>query len=88
MKKLIVIALLSSVVWAADFVGYTTEELINKRGTIPVENRPAFREEMQKRMATMTSEQRQLFMQSKQQRSGMEQGAGMGRGAGGGMGRK
>ncbi len=83
MKKIIAVALLASVVWAADFTGYTTEQLISMRGTVAVQDRVGFRAEMQKRIQTMTPQQRQLFMQSKKNRSGMGGGAGAGRGAGG-----
>ena len=79
MKKIIAIAFLASVVWAVDFTGYTTDQLINMRGTVAVQDRADFRTEMQKRIQTMTPQQRQLFMQSKKNRSGM----GAGRGAGG-----
>ncbi len=79
MKKIIAVALLASVIWAADFTGYTTEQLISMRGTVAVQDRVDFRAEMQKRIQTMTPQQRQLFMQSKKNRSGM----GAGRGAGG-----
>jgi len=85
MKKIIAIALLATAVWAADFTGYTTEQLISMRGTVPVQDRADFRAEMQKRMQTMTPQQRQLFMQSKKNRSGMGGGAG---GAGQGRGRQ
>jgi len=64
MKKVIMLALLASGAWAADFSQMSTEELMNMRGTISVNERPAFRAEMQKRMQTMTPAQRQQFMQS------------------------
>ncbi len=78
MKKLILIAILATTIWGADFSGYTTEKLIEMRGTVAVEQRDAFRAEMKKRIKTMTPEQKELFMQSKQKRSGMGQGHGMG----------
>ena len=65
MKKVIILtALLASATWAVDFSQMSTEELMNMRGTISVNERPAFRAEMQKRMQTMTPTQRQQFMQS------------------------
>jgi len=64
MKKVIILALLASAAWAVDFSQMSTEELMSMRGTISVNERPAFRAEMQKRMQTMTPAQRQQFMQS------------------------
>ncbi len=65
MKKVIILtALLASATWAADFSQMSTEKLMSMRGTISVNERPAFRAEMQKRMQTMTPSQRQQFMQS------------------------
>ena len=64
MKKVIILALLASVAWAVDYSQMSTEELMKMRGTISVDERPAFRAEMQKRMQTMTPAQRQQFMQS------------------------
>lgn len=84
MKKIIAIAILATAIWAVDFTGYTTEQLIDMRGTVPVQDRADFRAEMQKRIQTMTPQERQLFMQSKQKRSGIGRGAG-GTGQGGGM---
>ncbi len=75
MKKVIILALLASAAWAADYSQISTEELMNMRGTISVNERPAFRAEMQKRMQTMTPSQRQQFMQSSPGR-----GQGMGQG--------
>ena len=76
MKKVIILtALLASATWAVDFSQMSTEELMNMRGTISVNERPAFRAEMQKRMQTMTPVQRQQFMQSSPGR-----GQGMGQG--------
>lgn len=68
------IGLLASVAWAADFSHMSTEEMMKMRGSVPVDDRPAFREEMQKRMQSMTPEERQQYMQTKK---GM--GTGMGK---------
>ncbi len=65
MKRLIIIGLLTSATWAADFSQMSTEEMMKMRGSVPVDDRPAFREEMQKRMQSMTPEERQKYMQTK-----------------------
>ncbi len=64
MKKFIILTLMASAAWAVDYSQISTEELMNMRGTISVNDRSAFRVEMQKRMQTMTPTQRQQFMQS------------------------
>ena len=82
MKRLIIIGLLTSAAaWAADFSQMSTEQMIKMRGSVPADDRPAFREEMQKRMQSMSIEERQKYMQTK----GMGMGKGM-RGRGFGMG--
>ena len=72
MKRLIIIGLLASAAWAVDFSHMSTEEMMKMRGSVPVDDRPAFREEMQKRMQSMSMEERQKYMQTK--------GMGMGKG--------
>ncbi|HEY9129555.1 MAG TPA: EF-hand domain-containing protein [Sulfurovum sp.] len=61
MKRLMIVVLLSSAVWAADFSQMSTEEMMNMRGSVPVADRPAFQAEMQKRMQSMTPEERQKY---------------------------
>jgi len=82
MKKLILAALLATTVWSVDFSQMSTEELMAMRGTLSAADRPAFRAEMQKRMQSMSPEQRQQLMQSRGK--GMMQGKGrsMGQGKG------
>ncbi len=65
MKRLIIIGLLASAAWAADFSQMSTEEMMKMRGSVPADDRPAFREEMQKRMQSMSMEERQKYMQTK-----------------------
>ncbi|UPT78538.1 EF-hand domain-containing protein [Sulfurovum sp. XGS-02] len=78
MKNILMIGLLASAAWAADFSHMSTEEMMKMRGSVPVDDRPAFREEMQKRMQSMTPEERQQYMQTKK---GMGMGMGkMGKG--------
>ena len=61
MKKLITIALLASGAFAANFSKMSTEEMMNMRGSVPVANRSAFQQEMQKRMQSMTPQERQKY---------------------------
>lgn len=82
MKRLMIIALLASGAWAADFSQMTTEQMMNMRGSVPVDDRPAFQQEMQKRMQSMSPQERQKYMQ---RNKGMGQGM-MGQGMG--MGQK
>lgn len=71
MKRSIIIALLVSGVWAADFSQMSTEEMMKMRGSVPVDDRPAFQQEMQKRMQSMSMEERQKYMQKKGMGMGM-----------------
>ena len=71
--------LVASASWAADFSQISTEEMMNMRGSVPANDRSDFREEMQKRMQSMSPEERQKYMQTR----GMGQGTrGMGQGKG------
>ncbi len=74
MKKVIILALLASVAWAADFSQMSTEEMMNMRGSVPVDERPDFQKEMQKRMQSMSLEERQKYMQTKSMGQGMGKG--------------
>ncbi len=67
---MIISALACMALWATDFSQMSTEELMNMRGTVSLDERPAFQQEMQKRMQTLTPEERQKYM-------GMGQGQGM-----------
>lgn len=94
-------SILATGLWAADFSSMTMEELTALRGKVPVEERDAFRAEMQKRMQSMTPEERQKYMPAgrtgpmdgtgsrygKGSGGGMGQGQGMGQGGGMGMGK-
>jgi hypothetical protein len=48
-----------------DFSQMTTSELIALRGSVAVEDRDAFRTEMQSRTATMTTQERDTLMASR-----------------------
>ncbi len=86
MKRLITIALLASGAFAADFSQMSTEEMMNMRGSVPVSDRPTFQQEMQKRMQSMTPQERQKYKGMGQQGMGMNKGQGQGIGQGKGMG--
>lgn len=62
MKKVLMIVLLASAAWAADFSQMSTEEMMKMRGSVPADERPAFREEMQKRMQSMSTEEWEKYM--------------------------
>jgi len=85
MKRLMIMALIASGAWAADYSHMSTDEMMNMRGSVPVDNRPAFQQEMQKRMQSMTPQERQKY--NMQKNKGMGQGM-RGQGQGMGMGQK
>jgi len=78
MKRLMIIALLASGAWATDFSQMSIDEMINMRGSVPVDDRPAFQQEMQKRMQNMTPQERQKYKGMRGQGQGMGQGRNMG----------
>ena len=82
MKRLALLALMGTLAWGVDFSQLSTDELMKLRGTVAPSERPAFRAEMQKRMQTMSPEQRQQMMNSRGKGQGMGQGRGMGQGQG------
>jgi len=78
MKRLITLALFASGIFAADFSQMSIDEIMSMRGNVPVADRPAFQEEMQKRMQSMTPQERQKYKGMRGQGQGMGQGKGMG----------
>ncbi len=78
MKRLITIALLASGAFAADFSQMSTEEMMNMRGSVPMADSPTFQQEMQKRMQSMSPQERQKYKGMRGQGQGMGQGMGMG----------
>ena len=89
----LVLALLIGIApaWGVDFSTYTNEELASMRGTMrnaTEEERTAFRDEWQKRLQTMTMEERRQYSgrpaNAPADGSGSGQGRGMGRGGRGG----
>lgn len=78
MKKSIIVAgVLGMSLWAVDFSQMTTEQLIDMRGNVLVEDRDTFKTEMQSRLQNMTQEERSAFITSRQD-MGMGQQRGMG----------
>jgi Ca2+-binding EF-hand superfamily protein len=71
MKRLLLMATLATSVWATDYSTMSTEQLANMRGSVPVEERGAFQQEMQKRMQGMSAEERQKMMGGGQGKGGM-----------------
>lgn len=61
MKRLIIMALLASATWAADFSHMSTDEMLNMRGSVPMDDRSSFQQEMQQRMQSMTPQERQKY---------------------------
>ena len=89
MKKIILIScLIAASVFATDYSNMSTEEMMNLRGSVPSEDRDAFRSEMRSRVQNMSDDERSSFMQNRPQGQGSRDGSGsqMRRGSGGGMG--
>ncbi len=61
MKVLIIIAAMIASLYAIDFTHMSTEDMMHMRGNVPVDQRDDFRQEMQKRMQSMTPEERQKY---------------------------
>ncbi len=65
MKRLVAVAVLALGIaggaYATDFSSYTTDELLEMRGTVAVEDRDAFRSELQDRLQSMTPEERAAY---------------------------
>ncbi len=72
---------------ATDFTQMTTQELTAMRGTVAVEDREAFRAEMQSRIANMTAEER-ATLKATRQATGQQLRDGSGAGKGLGQGKK
>jgi len=59
MKKLVLtLAFAAGLLNATDFSSMSTEDLLNLKGSVPAEERDAFRTEMQSRLSTMSPEDR------------------------------
>jgi hypothetical protein len=71
MKKLLIAMILATMsLMATDYSQMTMEELNALRGTLPIEERDAFRAEMQSRIQAMTPEEQAAFRASRQASQG------------------
>lgn len=80
-KVIISMSLVAMSLVAADYSQMTMEELNNLRGTIAVEERDAFKSEMQSRMQSMTPEERAQYRTDRGQGMGkkLQDGSGQGK---------
>jgi len=81
MKKIVLgLAVLGLSLVAADFSQMSTEELVALKGTVAVEDRDAFRTEMQSRLLAMTPEERAAYRTNNGQALGqrLQDGSGAG----------
>ena len=65
-KTVLTVGFLTLSLMATNFSSMSTEELINLRGTVAVEDRADFRTEMQSRVATMSADEQASFRASRQ----------------------
>lgn len=70
-RTILAIGLLSTILLATDFSQMTTQELIDLRGTVAVDERDAYRTEMQSRIPNMTAEELAAFQASRKAGAGM-----------------
>ncbi len=83
MKKVLVsVSVVAISLMAADYSQMSMEELNSLRGTIAVEERDAFKAEMQSRMQAMTPEERAQYQAERRKGMGMGQKQGNGSGKG------
>lgn len=62
MKRLVLAAVLAAgILNATDFASMSTEDLVSLKGTVSTEERAAYQTEMQSRVSTMTTEERQAL---------------------------
>ena len=67
MKNFVLTAgLLTLGLMATDFTQLSTEELAALRGTVAVEDRVSYQEELQSRLASLTQEEREAIMSKKE----------------------
>lgn len=88
-KSLIGLCFMCVSAFAVDYSAMSATELAAMRGTVPVEDRPAFQAAMQQKMQTMSQEERQAFTQARTSNpstGAMGANAGGANGAGAGMG--
>jgi len=71
MKYLLIIAIMIASLYAVDFTNMSTEDMMQMRGNVPVDQRDDFRQEMHKRMQSMTPQERQQYGMQGQGMMGM-----------------
>lgn len=91
MKKVIMaLCVMGCSLMATDYSAMSATQLAAMRGSVPVEDRPAFQAAMQEKMQTMSQEERQALTQSRTSNPATgsmgSNAGGMGNGMGGGMG--
>ncbi len=75
MKKILIAGcILAGSLWATDYSGMTLDEMLSQKGSVAVEDREAFRAEMQSKMQDLTPEERSAIQGTKG--SGQGQGNG------------
>jgi hypothetical protein len=80
MRKVIIGMSIAAIsLMAVDYSQMTMEELTTLRGTIAVEERDAFKAEMQSRMQAMTPEERASYRADRGNAQGARDGSGQGR---------
>ena len=58
MKKILLTIAIASSVFATDYTSMSAQDLANLRGTIPAEDRDAYKSAMQNQMQSLTPEER------------------------------
>ena len=89
MRKLLLASLLlAGSAFATDYTSMTLDEMLAQKGSVDVENRDAFRTEMQSKMQALTPDERASVMNSNNMGQGMklQDGTGSGGMYGGSMG--
>lgn len=77
MKTLTFVALLSVAAFSADYRTMSTTDMQAMRGSVPEADRAAFQSEMQTRVQTMGTDERQAFQETmKQSKTGSQDGTG------------
>lgn len=83
MKKILVLTLFISAVFATDYSSMSLEELQSLKGSVPVEQRSAFQQAMRAKMSELTPQQRQEFNNANKNAKGVGQRLQDGSGSGG-----
>lgn len=76
MKKLFLILAISASLFAADYTSMSAQELSNVRGSVPTEDRDAFKSAMQSKMQALSPEERASYRANQNSSSGTKSGSG------------